>query len=62
MNKHGKRSLESLKIFPFVAWTLVIAFAFFVYNLTSHVEETTELLQDAQVQKFNTAQVESRTE
>jgi hypothetical protein len=30
-------TLESHKIFPYVAWTLVISFALFTYNLTTAV-------------------------
>jgi hypothetical protein len=29
-----KRALESYRFFPYLAWTLVIGFAFFVYQLT----------------------------
>ncbi len=31
------KALESYKIFPYVAWILIIGFAFFVYNLTVEV-------------------------
>jgi hypothetical protein len=29
-----KRALESYRFFPYLAWTLVIGFALFVYQLT----------------------------
>ncbi|MCU0678336.1 MAG: hypothetical protein MUF19_01965 [Candidatus Pacebacteria bacterium] len=29
-----KRALESYRIFPYIAWTLVIGFALFVYQIT----------------------------
>ncbi|MCF7815464.1 MAG: hypothetical protein K9M10_00355 [Candidatus Pacebacteria bacterium] len=29
-----KHTLESHKIFPYIAWTLIVGFAFFTYNLT----------------------------
>lgn len=31
------RQLESLKIFPYVAWGLIFLFAFLVYNTTLHL-------------------------
>ena len=31
-------TLESHKFFPYVAWTLVIGFALFTYNLTINVQ------------------------
>jgi hypothetical protein len=44
----GKRSLESLRIFPFVAWVLIGLFVLFVYNLTNDVANVTERLQNTQ--------------
>lgn len=32
-------TLESYKIFPYVAWTLVIGFAIFTYMLTVRLQE-----------------------
>ena len=32
------KPLESYKIFPFIAWTLVIGFALFTYALTVRVQ------------------------
>ncbi len=32
-------TLESSKYFPYIAWGLVIGFAFFTYALTVHVQE-----------------------
>lgn len=45
--KPGKndRTLESLKVFPYVAWALTFAFAFFVYNITLELKEVTDSLQ-----------------
>lgn len=45
--QHGKpkRSLESYKIFPYVAWGLIGGFAFFVYNLVTELEDTAAQLQ-----------------
>ena len=31
-------TLESLKIFPYVAWGLIIGFGFFVYNITLNLQ------------------------
>ena len=59
MHQHNKRSLESLKIFPLIAWGLIGLFALFVYNLTNVVEEKTERLQAAQLQKINVAEIET---
>ncbi len=32
-------SLESSKYFPYIAWTLVVCFAFFTYTLTMRMQE-----------------------
>jgi len=34
-----KYTLESYRVFPFVAWALVIGFAFFTYMLTVRLQE-----------------------
>ena len=39
--RRSDRSLESFKIFPYIAWTLVIGFAFFVYKINLMVEKIT---------------------
>ncbi len=39
------RTLESFKIFPYVAWALIIGFAYFVYNITMELKAVTEGLQ-----------------
>ena len=36
------KALESYKIFPFVAWGLVIGFSIFVYNITMKLQAVTE--------------------
>ena len=41
----GKRSLESYRIFPYVAWGLIIGFSFFVYNLVTDLQTATSQLQ-----------------
>jgi len=41
----GKRSLEGLKIFPYIAWALTAMFAFFVYQITTDLQAVTEDLQ-----------------
>ena len=41
----GKRSLEGLKVFPYVAWVLIAGFALFVYNITIELEAVTSDLQ-----------------
>lgn len=40
-----KRSLESFKIFPYVAWTVTVLFAIFVYNIATELQDTTALLE-----------------
>lgn len=35
------KSLESYRIFPFVAWSLVIGFTMFVYNITLKLQAVT---------------------
>lgn len=55
----GKRSLEGLKIFPYVAWALTIGFAVFVYTITTELQAVaTELGQqsralEAKVQNYD---------
>ena len=39
---NGERTLEKYKIFPYIAWTLIIGFSLFVVSLTMHVKETAE--------------------
>ena len=46
MKKIGTdRTLESFKIFPYVAWGITILFAVFVYNITLELKTVTEDLQ-----------------
>lgn len=51
-NLGPERKLEAFKIFPYVAWMLIIFFALFVYKITtelnataSELEETSQSLQ-----------------
>lgn len=40
MQQHqGKRALEKYTIFPYVAWTLTIGFALFVYNIATELQD-----------------------
>ena len=39
------KSLESYKIFPYVAWTVTFGFVFFVYNIALELQTVTENLQ-----------------
>lgn len=39
------KALEAYKIFPYVAWTLTLGFALFVYNITVKLTEVTQDLQ-----------------
>jgi hypothetical protein len=41
----SKRSLEQYRIFPYIAWTLVGGFAFFVYTLTAELSSATAALE-----------------
>jgi len=56
----GKRSLEGLKVFPYVAWGLTVVFALFVYNITTDLQAVTAQLQqqtqamEAKIQDNNT--------
>jgi len=46
MKKTGtnNRNLETFRIFPYIAWALIAAFAFEVYSMTIHLKAaTTEL-------------------
>ena len=40
-NVGNKRYLESFKIFPYIAWGLVLVFAFFVYGITQDLRTVT---------------------
>lgn len=42
--KQGK-TLESLTVFPYVAWALTFAFAYFVYQLAVDLQATAERLE-----------------
>lgn len=39
------KTLESYKIFPYVAWTLTFAFAVFVYHITTELRVVAQNLQ-----------------
>jgi hypothetical protein len=57
LRPQGDKSLESIKIFPYVAWILTAGFAFFVYNITMELKDVTTKLQaqtDALEEKINT--------
>ena len=41
-NKNNKRTLESFKIFPYLAWTLVAGFSVFVYNITVELRQVAD--------------------
>jgi len=47
----GKRSLEGLRIFPYVAWLLIGSFAWFTYMLNAQVTTLTDQLEQAQREK-----------
>lgn len=47
LRRISDRKLESFKIFPYIAWGLIIIFVFFVYKLTTSLNATAEEL-DAQ--------------
>lgn len=43
--KHkSDRNLESLKVFPYIAWGVTIFFAIFVYNIALELQETADQL------------------
>jgi hypothetical protein len=41
----GKRSLEAYRVFPYIAWGLVIGFSIFVYTIVSNLQTATSQLQ-----------------
>jgi hypothetical protein len=44
--RHGSdKSLESFAVFPYVAWGVTIAFAFFVYNIAVELQDTAARLE-----------------
>ncbi len=44
------KTLESYKIFPYVAWIIIFAFIFFVYSITMRLQT---VIQDLQTQTQN---------
>lgn len=40
-----KYTLEKHRVFPIVAWTLIIGFVFFTYNLTLNLSDTAGVLE-----------------
>jgi hypothetical protein len=46
----SKRALEQYRVFPYIAWTLVGGFAFFVYTLTTELSAATASLEATQNQ------------
>ena len=38
----NSRNLETFRLFPYIAWALVIAFAFEVYSMTIHLQAVTK--------------------
>lgn len=51
------RKLESFKIFPYVAWGLIILFVFFVYQLTVELKDTAATFED----KTNNLETSAKT-
>jgi hypothetical protein len=47
------KSLESYKIFPYVAWAITILFSYFVYSLVVELKESVDTLA-AQTQALQT--------
>ena len=60
----GERTLEKYKAFPYIAWTLVIGFAIFVYNLTMNLSEVAENLaiSSSNLEKATTGLIEMQKE
>lgn len=57
--KSNDRSLESYKIFPYIAWIVTLGFSVFVYNITMELKAVAENLQ-AQT-KFLQEQIDAPT-
>lgn len=45
-NQAPERKLEAFKIFPYVAWMLILFFALFVYRITVELSQTVETLEE----------------
>jgi len=41
----SRRSLEGLKVFPIIAWTILFSFAYFVYTMVLELRSITAELQ-----------------
>ena len=55
--KQSDKNLESLAVFPYVAWGVTILFAVFVYDLATNLQDTADRLQaqaDALEERANT--------
>ncbi|MCA9361480.1 hypothetical protein KC845_02900 [Candidatus Kaiserbacteria bacterium] len=44
MKTHGEMTLEKYRLFPYIAWLLIIGFALFTINLVTELKETAEEL------------------
>ncbi len=40
-NVGNKRYLESFKVFPYIAWFVIIVFSYFVYGITKELQTVT---------------------
>lgn len=45
MKDSSRRSLEGLKVFPIIAWTILFSFAYFVYTMVLELRSITAELQ-----------------
>jgi uncharacterized membrane protein YdbT with pleckstrin-like domain len=48
-NLGPERKLEAFKIFPYVAWMLILFFALFVYRITVELSQTVETLEETTI-------------
>jgi cell division protein FtsN len=46
LNTSNSRALESYKLFPYVAWTVIIGFTFFVYGIAMELKAVATTLQN----------------
>ena len=59
MSLRSEKSLESLKFFPFIAWSIFLLFAAFVYALTYQLKEVTVAIGSSENDTYSASFIES---
>lgn len=59
--KGSDRTLESFKIFPYIAWGITVLFVLFVYKITLDLQEVTDTLSKQVAARQDEGAAESAT-